>query len=53
MTNNATERMIGINYKIRDKTARGFKAWDKILSHCYSSEYLRGENGVCDLRRVV
>jgi hypothetical protein len=52
-TNNATERIIGLDYKIRVKTARGFKAWDKILCHCYLSEYLRGTNGVCDLRKVV
>lgn len=52
-TNNATERIIGLDYKIRVKTARGFKAWNKILSHCYLSEYLRGTNGVCDLRKVV
>lgn len=52
-TNNATERIIGLDYKIRAKTTRGFKAWDKILGHCYLSEYLKGQNGVCDLRRVV
>jgi hypothetical protein len=52
-TNNATERIIGLNYKIRAKTARGFKAWDKILGHCYLSEYLRGREGICDLRKVV
>lgn len=52
-TNNTTERIIGLSYKIRVKTARGFKAWDKILSHCYLSEYLRGVEGICDLRKVV
>jgi len=52
-TNNATERIIGLDYKIRIKTVRGFKAWDKILCHCYLSEYLRGNNGLCDLRKVV
>ena len=52
-TNNATERIIGLDYKIRVKTARGFKAWEKILCHCYLSEYLRGTNGMCDLRKVV
>lgn len=52
-TNNATERIIGLDYKIRVKTARGFKAWDKILCHCYLSKYLRGNDGVCDLRKVV
>jgi len=52
-TNNETERIIGLDYKIRIKTARRFKAWDKILCHCYLSEYLRGNNGLCDLRKVV
>jgi len=52
-TNNTTERIIGLNYKIRAKTSRGFKVWDKILGHCYLSEYLRGDEGVCDLRKVV
>ena len=52
-TNNTTERIIGLNYKIRAKTTRGFKAWEKILCHCYLSEYLRGTNGMCDLRKVV
>lgn len=52
-TNNVTERIIGLDYKIRVKTDRGFKSWDKILCHCYLSEYLRGNNGLCDLRKVV
>jgi hypothetical protein len=52
-TNNATERVIGLTYKIRAKTMRGFKSWDKVLSHPYLSEYLRGEDGICDLRKVV
>ena len=52
-TNNVTERIIGLDYKIRIKTTRGFKAWDKILCHCYLSEYLKGNNGLCDLRKVV
>ena len=52
-TNNTAERIIGLDYKIRIKTARGFKAWDKILCHCYLSEYLRGDDGLCDLRKVV
>ena len=52
-TNNATERIIGLNYKIRTKTMRGFKGWHKVLSHCYLAEYLRGADGVCDLRKVV
>jgi len=28
-TNNATDRIIGLDYKIRAKTGRGFKAWPK------------------------
>jgi len=51
--NNATERVIGLTYKIRAKTMRGFKSWDKVLAHPYLSQYLRGENGICDLRRVI
>ena len=52
-TNNATERVIGLTYKIRAKTMRGFKSWYKALSHPYLSEYLRGEDKICDLRKVV
>lgn len=52
-TNNATERIIGLNYKIRAKTMRGFKSIDKSLGHCYLSEFLRGNESVCDLRKVV
>lgn len=52
-TNNVTERLIGLDYKIRVKTMRGIKATDKAVNHCYLSDYLRGENGVCDLRKVV
>jgi hypothetical protein len=52
-TNNATERVIGLTYKIRAKTMRGFKSWDKVLSHPYLWEYLRGDEGICDLRKVV
>jgi hypothetical protein len=52
-TNNATERLIGPDYKIRAKTTRGFKSWQMVFGHCYLSEYLRGVNGVCDLRKVV
>ena len=32
-TNNATEQVIGLTYKIRSKTMRGFKSWDKALAH--------------------
>ena len=52
-TNNLTERVIGLTYKIRAKTMRGFKNWDKALAHPYLSQYLRGENGACELRRVI
>jgi len=31
--NNATERVLGLTHKIRAKTMRGFKSWDKALSH--------------------
>jgi transposase-like protein len=52
-TNNATERIIGLDYKIRVKTMRGSKNDDKVLGHCYLSEYLRRANGICDLREMV
>jgi len=52
-TNNATERIIGLDYKIRAKTVRGFKSWDKVLAHPYLSEFVRGTDGICDLRKVV
>jgi hypothetical protein len=52
-TNNVTERIIGLTYKIRVKTMRGFKSWDKALAHPHLSQYLRGENGISDLRRVI
>lgn len=52
-TNNVTERIIGLDYTIRVKTCRGFKVWSKIFGHCYLSEYLRGNSGLCDLRKLV
>jgi len=59
-TNNATERLIGLNYaqhgqahKIRAKTMRGIKSIPKALNHSYPSEHLRGEDGVCDLWKVI
>jgi hypothetical protein len=52
-TNNATERVIGLTFKIRAKTTRGFKAMHKVLAHPYLASFLRGENGVCDLRKVI
>jgi hypothetical protein len=51
--NNATERLICLYYKIMAKTARGFKSWLKALNYCYLSDYLRGEDGVCDLRKAI
>lgn len=52
-TNNVTERVIGLTYKIRAKTMCGFKSWDKALAHPYLSQYLRGKNGVSDLRMAI
>lgn len=52
-TNNATERMIGLTYKIRSKTMRGFKVESKALGHAYLSSFLRGREGQCDLRKVI
>jgi hypothetical protein len=52
-TNNTTERLIGLDYKLRVKPMRGIKNTSKALNHCYLSEYLRGENGLCDLRKVI
>ncbi len=42
-----------LDYKIRAKTMRGLKNDDKVSGHCYLSEYLRGSDGVCDLRKLV
>ena len=52
-TNNVTERIIGLDYKIRTKTMRGFKNWDKALAHPYLSAFLKGTDGLCDLRKVI
>jgi hypothetical protein len=52
-TNNATERLIGLTYKIRAKTMRGFKVEAKALGHAYLSSFLRGEDGRCDLGKVI
>jgi transposase-like protein len=52
-TNNTTERVIGLTYKIRVKTTRGMKSMTKILNNCYLAEYLRSHCGVCDLRKVI
>ncbi len=52
-TNNVTERTIGLTFKIRAKTMRGFKARHKVLAHPYLASVLRGEGGICDLRQVI
>jgi len=52
-TNNTTERLIGLTYKIRTKTMRGFKNRDKALAHPYLAAFLRGIAGVCDFRMVI
>jgi hypothetical protein len=52
-TNNSTERLIGLTLKIRAKTMRGFKSKSKVLAHSYLANMLRGENGACDLRKII
>jgi len=52
-TNNATEQIIVLDYNIRAKTTRGLKNIEKVLCHCYLAEFLRGSDGLCDLRKVV
>ena len=52
-TNNATERVIGLTFKIRAKTMRGFKSERKVIAHPYLASFLRGEDGICDLRKVI
>jgi hypothetical protein len=53
-TNNATERTIGLDLKIRSKTMRGFKSKTKVLHHAYLSHFLRGgPDGRCDLRQIT
>jgi hypothetical protein len=44
-TNNTTERLIGLTFKIRSKTMRGFKSMAKVLGHPYLSSYIRGRSG--------
>ena len=46
-------RLIGLTFKIRSKTMRGFKSDEKVLSHPILSSFLRGQDGVCDLREVI
>lgn len=53
-TNNVTERIIGVTFKIRTRTMRGFKSQKKVLAHPYLASFLRGNgDGVYDLRKVV
>jgi transposase-like protein len=52
-TNNVTERVIGLTYKIRTKTMRGMKSESKALAHPHLSSLLRGDNGICNLRQVL
>ena len=52
-TNNVTERIIGLRFKIRSKTMRGFKSQRKVLAHPYLSSFLPGEGGICDLQKVI
>ena len=52
-TNNVTERIIGLSFKIRSKTMRGFKSQAKVLAHPYLASFLQGEGGICDLRKVI
>ena len=52
-TNNVTERLIGLTFKIRAKTMRGFKSLEKVLNHPYLSQYLRGAEGTCDLCKII
>ena len=52
-TNNVTERIIGLTFKIRAKTMRGFKSKRKVLAHPYLSSFLRGQGGICNLQKVI
>lgn len=52
-TNNTTERIIGLTLKIRAKTMRGFKSMHKVLNHPHLAFFLRGQRGLCDLRKIV
>jgi len=52
-TNNATERVIGLTLKIRSKTMRGFKSQAKVLAHPFLASFLRGQAGICDVRKVI
>jgi len=51
-TNNVAERQIGLTYKIRSKTMRGFKSPAKALAHPYLASLLRGRDGTSDLSNL-
>jgi hypothetical protein len=52
-TNNATERQIGLTYKIRWKTMRGFKSDRKALAHPCLASFLQGQDDRCELGRLL
>ena len=52
-TSNVTERRIGLTLKIRAKTMRGFRSDAKVLAHPHLASLLGGENGVCDMRKLI
>ena len=52
-TNNATESLIGLTYKIRVKTMRGMTSEEKVLNHPFLSEALRGRDGVCEMSDLL
>ena len=52
-THNAPERLIGLTFKIRAKTMRGFKAMHKVLAHPHPAFFPRGREGICDLQKVI
>ena len=52
-TNNTMVRLIGLTYKIRTKTMRGFKSRDKAQAHPYLATFLRSTAGLCDFRMVT
>jgi hypothetical protein len=51
-TNNVAERQIGLTYKIRSKTMRGFKSPAKALAHPYLASLIRGRDGQSDLSNL-
>jgi len=48
-TNNATERLIGLTFKIRSKTMRGFKSMAKVMTHPCLAFFPRSSEGTCDI----